>query len=239
MAKAKNSKQQKKINATKTKLVYNINGKKIPVYQVPQQTILDAEEFILYAAAKPVKGKSLVIRKQDLMAKSLLQNPRLAFLNAFGRNIIETFSPTYGAYVNPGFIGLFYFLLSRVLQTTNSGWFMSLPTPEGSFYTDQVLSFAADCTQVSNPHLRVHLGPTTDATEVNPVLTITTDEHSYKIFLAPLNHKSFSIMLPQNSGAVTLSLKKDDNPRGFCTIISIDLYESLFFDPGPLDTLEI
>lgn len=240
MATAKNSNQQKKINITKTKLVYNINGKKIPVYQVPQQTILDAEEFILYAAANPVKGKSLVIRKRDLMSKSLSQHPRLALQNVFGRNIVDTFSPTYGAYLFRADISRFYFLLSRVSETINSGWYMALPTPAGSYYTDHVLSFIVNCFNMSNPHLRVNLGTTTDITGVNPILTIAAGDHSYKIFLAPLSDKSFSIMLPPYpNGGVTFSFKKEDNAKGLCEIRSIDLYESLFFDPGPLETLEI
>ncbi|MEP7163050.1 MAG: hypothetical protein ABI741_00070 [Ferruginibacter sp.] len=221
----------------KTSERYNINGRSIPVYNFPAGTIINTEEYILYNSPKHVKGKATVLRKVDISSGRTVRDIRLFSAYHFGRTLYDIFSPAYGfIYTNDH--PRFYFQHSKVLFTSAGGWQLATIDETANDFEEQLLSVSVDCSRIPNPHLKIRLGQTSDSISHRSILTISSGLNNYKTDVGPISNKSFHIVLQGPSDMVNISLKRADNSdRAFCTIETMELYDTILADTGGISTI--
>jgi hypothetical protein len=228
MSKSKKITTGSPILPVKTKETYVIAGKNIPVYAFPDGTPVNADEY-MFCNVKSIKGKSLVLRKMDLIPKPFSKNLQLLKSYKFGYTLIDTFTPIYG-FFEPTVPGRFYFVLSNVRFTSNSGWALSIDTISPHEFFDPSLSFKVGSYDISNPHIKVSIFDVEFAPKPK-ILTITTSINTFTVFIGAVQEASFHLLLQPLEDSITITLKRSNNgPDVSCHIHSVELYSTIFLD---------
>jgi len=231
MPKLKKKEISKQAEPVKTDQFYTLRGKKIPLYSFPENSIIDGEKYLPLLSEIKLKGRCLVVRREDLMPKSLLQLPSLSAIHPFGITLYDTFKPTYGSAPNTeaGRFSLFY--CKPYYISSNYWFFWNIDEKPGNYF--QGISMYIDTTLIPNPHLRVNLGVTTKTDSA--ILSISCSTAFFRINVTPLSLKSFNFLLAGPIATVSVYLRRDENdPNAMVEIKSFELYDTIFVDPGPL-----
>ncbi|PWU04302.1 MAG: hypothetical protein C5B52_01710 [Bacteroidetes bacterium] len=233
MANSKKPADIKSGSPQRTGLNYSLKGKDIPIYSFAENEIIDGEAYLPLFSEKRIKGRALVLRREDLLPKAFIKEAALVNAHIFGYTLYDTFKPTYGDSTSNN-ARRFSFEFSKCLFTTNVSWLMSnrLERP-GEFF--QGLIFTINTAGIPNPHLRINFGATRENGIPDSILTVITSLGSFKINVSPLAAKSLSIILNGPMDTLSLAFRQDENdPRAYCEIYSCDLYDTIFVDPFPL-----
>ena len=229
MPKSKKVNKVKQASIVRTKHFYSLKGMKIPIYALPENSLIDGEKYLPLLSELKIDGKCLVLRLEDLMPKSFLQIPSLSPIHPFGVTLYDTFKPTYGA-ASENSAGRFSLSYCKSYYTFSSYWFFwNVNEKPGNYF--QGIFFDIDTSGIPNPHLRINFGGTNN---MSAVLQIYSSIGFFHLNVAPLAYKSLNIILNVPSATVTVSLRRDENdPNNMVEIRSFELYDTIFVDPGP------
>lgn len=233
MPRLKKNEISKHAEPVKTDQFYTLKGKKIRLYAAPENSIIDGEKYLPLLSEIQLKGRCLVVRKEDLMPRSLLQLPSLSAIHPFGTTLYDTFRPTYGSASNTE-AGRFSLIYCKPYFITSDYWFFwNIDEKPANYF--QGISLNIDTSGIPNPHLRVNLGVTTKTDSA--ILFINSSMGFFRINVTPLSTKSFHFLLAGPTATVSVYLRRDENdPNAMVEIKSFDLYDTIFVDPGPLQS---
>ena len=233
MAKARKTAGNRPADPQKTNQTYSLKGKNIPIYSFPENTIINGEAYLPLLSQKGIKGRSLVLRREDLLPKTFLAESALASIHIFGQSAIDIFKPTYGD-ASSNNARRFSFLFSKALFTTNVSWLLCnrLERP-GEFL--QGLIFNISTAGIPNPHLKINLGATAASGVPPSILTVITSRGNFKLNVSPLSFRSFTIILNGPTDTLSLVFRSDENdPNAVCEFQSFELFDTIFIDPFPV-----